>query len=179
MMSLFKMRKWAKSVELRLLLLESLPNHQNHLLRLQEDHVTKCGDWPSIIGQVRNAIVHACSKIQRGETTFGKISWALRCKGSGSHLFLDICVCIDLLLGLFTYMYRCLPLLREWVVKSRASPVQPWSKSCVPLQSGPRKLWSDENLQRAVVAVEKEGESLCTLLLFYFCKSNGTRQTFA
>ena len=39
-------------------------------------------------------------------------------------------------------------------------PVQPWSKEPIPTRSGPRKLWSDENMQRAVAAVEKQGESL-------------------
>jgi len=47
----------------------------------------------------------------------------------------------------------------ERVVKSRM-PVQPWSKEPIQTRSGPRKLWSDENMQRAVAAVEKQGESL-------------------
>ena len=56
-------------------------------------------------------------------------------------------------------MYRHFPSLNERVVKSRM-PVQPWSKEPIPTRSGPRKLWSDENMQRAVAAVEKQGESL-------------------
>ena len=34
------------------------------------------------------------------------------------------------------------------------------SQSYIPIRSGPRKLWSDESLQKAVAAVEKEEDSI-------------------
>ena len=45
-------------------------------------------------------------------------------------------------------------------MKSRATLLQSSSKCYTPFRSGPRKLWDDESMQRAVTAVEKQGESL-------------------
>ena len=72
------------------------------------------------------------------------------------YILIDECV----LVWFCRIMYRHLPSLKERIVKSRATLQQSSSKCYTPFRSGPRKLWDDESMQRAVTAVEKQGESL-------------------
>ena len=53
-------------------------------------------------------------------------------------------------------MYN-LPSLKQLTVRSQSVAS---SQSYIPFSSGPRKLWSDESLQKAVAAVEKGEDSI-------------------
>ena len=60
-------------------------------------------------------------------------------------------------------MFRNLPSLKERVLKSRAQTTQSHGATTVthvPLRSGPRRLWTNEAMQKAVAAVEDGGESI-------------------
>ena len=50
-----------------------------------------------------------------------------------------------------------LPSLKQRTVRSQSMAL---SQSCIPIRSGPCKLWSDESLQKAVAAVEKGEDSI-------------------